>query len=47
MPAEKQARRHHVQGLKVLVNPFEHLLEVGEYRAGELVDQKRARRMEY
>ena len=40
MPAIEQPRRHHVEGLKVLMHEAEGLLEMGQDGSGELVDQK-------
>jgi hypothetical protein len=45
VPAEEQAGRHHVQGFEVLLDAAEHLLKVGQHRAGELVDQEGPRGM--
>ena len=47
VPAIKQARRHHVEGLEVLVDEPEHFLEVGQNAAGELIDQECAVGMEH
>ena len=41
MPAIEQPRRHHVEGLKVLVYEAEGLLEIGQDGPGELIHQKR------
>ena len=41
MPAIEEPRRHHVEGLKVLMHETEGLLEIGQDRPGELVNQKR------
>jgi hypothetical protein len=46
MPAVKQAGRHHVQRLEVLVYQREHLLQMGQHRAGKLIDEKRAARVQ-
>jgi len=40
VPAIKQARRHHVERLEVLVDKPEYFLEVGQNATGELVDQE-------
>ena len=40
-PAEEQPRRHDVPRLELLVDPGERLLQEGQHRPGELVDQER------
>jgi hypothetical protein len=47
MPAIEQARRHHVEGLEVLMDELEHFLEVRQNAAGELIDQECAVGMEH
>jgi len=47
VPAIKQARRHHVERLEVLMNKPEHFLKVGQNAAGELIDQECAVGMEH
>jgi hypothetical protein len=47
VPAIEQARRHHVEGLKVLMNEPKDLLEVRQNTAGELIDQKGTVRVEH
>jgi hypothetical protein len=46
MPAEEQPGRHHIERLKVLVYHIEHLLQVWQHGAGELIDQERSVRMQ-
>jgi hypothetical protein len=45
--AIKQAGRHHVERLEVLVHEPEDFLEVGQDAAGELIDQEGTVGMEY
>jgi hypothetical protein len=47
VPAIEQARRHHVEGLEVLVYQPKHLLEIRQNAAGELINQERPIRMEH
>lgn len=47
VPAVEQARRHHVEWLKVLMDEPKDLLEVRQNAAGELIDQKRSIRVKH
>jgi hypothetical protein len=46
MPAEEQPGRHHIERLKILLYRAEHLLQVWQHRAGELINQERSVRVQ-
>jgi hypothetical protein len=45
MPAIEQPRRHHIQGLEILVYQGKHLLQMGQHSPGELIHQEGAARV--
>jgi hypothetical protein len=47
VPAIEQPGRHHVEGLEILVHETEGLLEVRQHRAGKLVHEECAVRIQY
>ena len=47
VPAIKQAGRHHVEGLEILMNESEHFPQVGQDAPGELIYQEGAVGMQH